>query len=98
VGLPIPAFTALFHFDDVRRFLATVPPPWLVKPRPPAAPAGIKKLSDDDSVWRRIDELGDESSYHLLERFVPSDLFHVDSLVSGGAVVFAEGGRLHRPA
>jgi biotin carboxylase len=97
VGLPIPAFTPLFHFDDVRHFLATVEPPWLVKPRTEASSIGIKKLSDPDAVWRRIDELGDESSYHLLERFVPSDLFHVDSLVSGGQVVFAEVGRYHRP-
>jgi hypothetical protein len=97
IGVPIPAFTPLFHLDDVRQFLATVAPPWLVKPRTEASSIGIKKLSDPDAVWRRIEELGDESSYHLLERFVPSDLFHVDSLVSGGQVVFAEVGRYHRP-
>ncbi|MGL4555544.1 MAG: ATP-grasp domain-containing protein [Gemmataceae bacterium] len=97
LGVPVPEFTALFHLDDVRRFLAAVPPPWLVKPRHEASSIGIKKFADPDDVWRRIDELGDESSYHLLERFVPSDLFHVDSLVSGGQVVFAEAGRYHRP-
>jgi hypothetical protein len=97
IGLAVPEFTPLFSHDAVRHFLATVPPPWLVKPRHEASSIGIKKLDNPDDVWRRIDELGDESSYHLLERFVPSDLYHVDSLVSDGRVVFAEVGRYHRP-
>jgi hypothetical protein len=33
----------------------------------------------------------------LLEQFIPSDLFHVDSLVHGGRVVFAEVGSYHQP-
>jgi biotin carboxylase len=97
LGLPVPEFTPLWHHDDVRRLLASVPPPWLVKPRHEASSIGIKKLHDADSVWRRIDELGDEASYHLLEQFVPSELYHVDSIVSGGQVVFAEVGQYHRP-
>ncbi len=97
LGIPVPDFTPLWHHDDVRRFLATVPAPWLVKPRHEASSIGIKKMHDADAVWRRIDELGDEASYHLLESFVPSDLYHVDSIVSGGKVVFAEAGRYHRP-
>ena len=97
IGLAVPEFTPLFSHDAVRQFLATVPAPWLVKPRHEASSIGIKKFDNPDEVWRRIDELGDESSYHLLERFVPSDLYHVDSLVSDGQVVFAEVGRYHRP-
>jgi hypothetical protein len=50
-----------------------------------------------DDVWQRIDELGDESSFHLLERFIPSDLFHVDSIIHDGQVVFAEPGQYLRP-
>ncbi len=96
-GLPVPEFTALFHHDDVRRFLAAVEPPWLMKPRHEASSIGIRKLHDPAGVWRRLEELGDESSYHLLERFVPSDLFHVDSLVVGGEVVFAEVGAYKEP-
>jgi len=97
LGIPVPDFTPLWHHDDVRAFLARVPAPWLVKPRHEASSIGIKKMHDADAVWRRIDELGDEASYHLLERFVPSDLYHVDSIVSGGRVVFAEAGRYHKP-
>ncbi|HEX2203923.1 MAG TPA: hypothetical protein VHG91_11520, partial [Longimicrobium sp.] len=36
------------------------------------------------------DELGDRRSFHLLERFVRGDVFHVDSLVWERQVVFAE--------
>lgn len=96
-GLAIPEFVPIFHHDDVRRFLAQVPPPWLMKPRHEASSIGIKKLHDADAVWGRISELGDEASYHLLEQFVPSDLYHVDSLVADGQVVFAEVGRYHTP-
>ncbi|MFQ3594450.1 MAG: ATPase, partial [Gemmataceae bacterium] len=97
LGLAVPQFTPLFSHEAVRQFLATVPPPWLVKTRHEASSIGIKKFDSEQEVWRRINELGDESSYHLLERFVPSDLYHVDSLVSNGQVVFAEVGRYHRP-
>ncbi len=96
-GFPVPDFTALFHHDDVRHFLATVPPPWLMKPRGEASSIGIRKLHDAEGVWRRIDELGDDASFHLIERFIPGDLYHVDSLVHRGRVVFAEVGKYHRP-
>ena len=96
-GLPVPDFAPVWHHDDVRHFLATVPAPWLMKPRHEASSIGIQKLHHPDDVWRRIDELGDEASYHLLERFISSDLFHVDSIVADGAVAFAEVGSYHRP-
>lgn len=96
VGLLVPDFVPLFHHDAVRQFLQSVPPPWLMKPRHEASSIGIKKLHTPEEVWARVGELGDESSYHLLERFVPSDLFHVDSLVEGD-VVFAEVGEYHKP-
>ncbi len=96
-GVPIPAFTALFHHDDVRRFLETVPPPWLMKPRGQASSIGIKKLTHPDEVWRRLEELGDEQSFHLLEQMLAGDLYHVDSLVCRGKVLFAEVNKYHRP-
>jgi biotin carboxylase len=96
-GFLEPEFVPLWHHDDVRQFLATVPPPWLMKPRHEASSIGIKKLHEPEEVWRRIDELGDEASFHLLESFIPSDLYHVDSLVEDGQVIFAEVGAYHRP-
>jgi hypothetical protein len=95
--IPVPEFCSLFHHEDVRQFLARVPAPWLMKPRHEASSIGIKKLYEPDQVWRRIEELGDESSFHLIEHFVPSDLYHIDSLVVDGRVVFAEVGCYHRP-
>jgi len=97
LGLAVPEFTPLFSHEAIKRFLATVPPPWLVKPRHEASSIGIKKFDKPEDVWRSINELGDDVSYHLLEQFIPSDLFHVDSLVSDGQVVFAEVGRYYRP-
>jgi hypothetical protein len=96
-GLAVPEFVPLWHHEDVRRFLADVPPPWLMKPRHEASSIGIQKLHAAPDVWRRMEELGDDVSFHLLERFVPSDLFHVDSLVADGRVVFAEAGGYRRP-
>jgi biotin carboxylase len=96
-GLLVPEFVGVVHHAAVGRFLQTVPPPWLLKPRMQASSIGIVKFHDAEAVWRRIHELGDEQSHHLLERFVPGDLYHVDSLVKDGRVVFAEVGQYHRP-
>jgi biotin carboxylase len=97
VGLPIPDFVPLFHDDDIRRFLQRVPPPWLMKPRSQASSIGIHTLHSADEVWKRLAELGDEASFHLLEQFIPSDLYHADSLVNNRRVLFCEVGRYHRP-
>jgi biotin carboxylase len=97
IGVRIPDFCPLFNHDAVRAFLARVPPPWLVKPRSEASAAGIHKLHHPDGVWRRIDELGDDQSFHLIEQMVPGDLFHVDSLVADNRAVFAEVNAYWRP-
>ena len=90
IGVRIPDFCPLFHYNAVREFLARVPPPWLIKPRSEASAAGIRKLHHADEVWKRLDELGDDQSFHLIEQMVPGDLFHVDSLSANNRVVFAE--------
>jgi hypothetical protein len=97
IGVRIPDFCPIFNHDAVRAFLARVPGPWLIKPRSEASAAGIRKLHSADEVWKRIDELGDEQSFHLIEQMVPGDLFHVDSLTANGAVVFAEVNAYWRP-
>lgn len=97
LGLPVPDFVSLWHHADVKAFLNEVPPPWLMKPRSEASSIGITKLYEPEQVWKRLEELGDDASFHLLERFVASDLYHVDSLVVDGVVVFSEVGAYHRP-
>ncbi len=90
LGLRIPAFSPLTNHDALRDFLLRVAGPWLVKPRGEASAAGIRVCATADDVWRRVDELGDEYSFHLVEQMVPGDLYHVDSLVNDGRVLFAE--------
>jgi hypothetical protein len=97
VGVLIPEFCRIVHHDEVRAFLARVPGPWLVKPRGEASAAGIRKCHTADEVWRRIEQLGDDQSFHLIEQMVPGDLFHVDSLTDNGTVIFAEVNAYWKP-
>lgn len=97
LGIRVPEFVGLFHHARVDDFLRHVPPPWLLKPRSEASAAGIRKLSRAADVWAEIERLGDQQSYFLLEQFIPGDLFHVDSLVHRGRVIFAEVNGYVRP-
>jgi hypothetical protein len=97
LNIRIPDFCPIFNYDAVRAFLARVPGPWLVKPRSEASAAGIRKVQTADDVWRRIEELGDDQSFHLIEQMVPGDLFHVDSLTARNSVLFAEVNAYWRP-
>jgi biotin carboxylase len=88
-GLDVPAFSPVFNYDRLRDFMGRTPPPWLLKPRSEAGAMGIKTMHDSEAVWRRLDELGDEQSFFLLEKFLSGQVFHVDSIVYQGEVVFA---------
>jgi biotin carboxylase len=96
-GLPMPEFTGIGNHDDVRAFLEHTRGPWLLKPRTQASAIGIRKLHHADELWPILDELGDMQSHHLLERFVPGDVYHVDGIVDRGDVVFAEAHRYAQP-
>jgi len=89
-GLPVPQFTSLFNDAEVRAWTAAVSPPWILKPRASAATMGIHRVESEDELWRLLNELGDDRSRHLLERFVPGDVFHADGIVSDGGVLFLE--------
>jgi biotin carboxylase len=89
-GILVPDFSAVINYDDLRDFMATVPAPWLLKPRSQAGAMGIKQLSSEEEVWRRLEELGDQQSFFVLEQFVPGDIYHVDAIVSERTVVLAE--------
>lgn len=88
-GVRVPPFTAVFNYDTLRDFIGRVPAPWVLKPRFEAGAVGIRKLYDSEGVWRALEELGDEQSFFLLEKFVPGDVFHIDSIVWDGEPVFA---------
>lgn len=93
----VPEFIGVVNHARLADWLARVPPPWALKPRTQASAIGIRKLSDANGVWHALDELGDEQSHFLLERFVPGAVLHVDSVVWDGRVVFDECHRYHAP-
>ena len=96
-GFLVPEFTPVLNYDDLRAYMARVPAPWLLKPRAEASALGIRKVHEPEQLWRMLDELGDRQSYFLLEQFVPGDIFHVDSIVSEGRVVFSVAHQYGRP-
>lgn len=97
MGFLVPEFCPVLNYDDLRDYMARVPAPWLLKPRAEASALGIRKIQEPEQLWRTLDTLGDEQSHFLLEQFVPGDIFHVDSIVSEGRVVFAAVHQYGRP-
>ena len=89
-GILVPEFVPILNYDRIREFLDRVPPPWFLKPRFSASAIGIKRIDRADELWPVLDQLGDRQSFHLLERYVPGDVFHVDAIAWDGRVVFAE--------
>ncbi len=102
-GLRVPAFVHVLNYDSLREFMSRVPAPWVLKPRSDVSAMGIKKMNGSEGVWRAIEALDarenlhERSSYYLLERFIPGDIYHVDSLVEGREVLFAGANRYGRP-
>jgi biotin carboxylase len=89
-GILVPEFIHVLNYDDLREFMAHVPGPWLLKPRSQASGIGMKKIEAPEALWQWLDQLGDRQSEYLLEQFIPGSVFHVDSVVSERAVLFAE--------
>jgi biotin carboxylase len=96
-GFLVPEFCRVLNYDELRAYMDHVPAPWLLKPRSEASALGIRKIHEPEQLWRALDELGDRQSRFLLEHFVPGDIFHVDSIVSEGKVVFSVVHQYGRP-
>ncbi len=96
-GFLVPEFVRVLNFDELREYMKRVEAPWLLKPRAEASALGIKKINVPEDLWRALDELGDRQSCFLMEQFVPGDIFHVDSVVSEGKVVFSAVHKYGRP-
>ena len=88
-GILVPEFVHVLNHDAIRRYMESIPAPWLIKPRSEAAAIGIKKAERPDQTWNLLEELGDRQSFYVLEQFVPGDIYHVDSIVSEREVIFA---------
>jgi biotin carboxylase len=89
LGLRVPEFTGVFNDEEVSAWAARIPPPWVLKPRSSAAAIGIRKIRSVEELWSALQAAGTDRAYCVLEAFVSGDVYHVDSIVRNGDVVFA---------
>lgn len=92
-GIPVPAFTPLFHDEAIHAYAEKVSPPWMIKPRSEASAVGIKKIKSVDELWEHLEEMGDDRHKYVLEKFSPGTVYHVDALTFNGEVVFSRVSR-----
>jgi hypothetical protein len=95
--IPVPEFVHALNYEAIREFTEKVPGPWMLKPRSEASASGISKIETVEQLWKEIEAKGDRASYFVLERYLPGDVFHVDSIVSEREVKFAAVHRCGRP-
>lgn len=88
-GVAVPDFTGVFNYDAVRAFMASVPGPWLLKPRTNASAIGIKPIDHPDELWPVLEQLGDLQTHYVLERFVAGEVYHVEGISWNGEILFA---------
>lgn len=88
-GISNPNFCSLFNDHDINDFADTIAAPWVLKPRSEASAAGIIKVFDKESLWNHINELGNNRFKYLLEQFRPGDVYHCDSLILDGKIIFS---------
>jgi hypothetical protein len=88
-GISNPSFCSLFNDFDINIFADTVASPWVLKPRSEASALGIIKVYDKDSLWMHINELGNNRFKYLVEQFRPGDVYHCDSLILDGKIIFS---------
>jgi biotin carboxylase len=96
-GVRIPDFVPVVNHDDIRYYLEHVSGPWVLKPRQEASAIGIKKIHAADELWPVLEQLGDKQSSYLLEKFVPGEVYHVDSVVSENEVLFSNVSKYGKP-
>lgn len=88
-GISNPQFCSLFNDHDINTFADTVAPPWVLKPRSEASANGIIKVYDKETLWITINEMGNNRFKYLVEQFRPGDVYHCDSLILNGKIIFS---------
>jgi biotin carboxylase len=96
-NIRVPDFVPVVNHGDIQYYLDHVPGPWVLKPRQEASAIGIKKIHAGEELWPVLEQLGDKQSTYLLEKFVPGDVYHVDSVVSENEVVFSNVSKYGKP-
>jgi biotin carboxylase len=88
-GIPVPEFIHILNYNNINEFTKKVPFPYMVKARMLAGAYGIKKVHNEQELWDRINFLGDEQSFFLIEKFIPGNIYHVDSIIYEREMKFA---------
>jgi biotin carboxylase len=88
-GIAVPDFVHILNYNKIKEFLSRVRPPYVLKPRLQAGAIGIKKISSAEELWRTLDVLADKQSFYLLEKFIPGEIYHVDSIIYEEKVLFS---------
>jgi len=88
-GIPVPDFIHILNYNNINEFTKKVPFPYMVKARMLAGAYGIKKVHNEQELWDRINFLGDEQSFFLIEKFIPGNIYHVDSIIYEREMKFA---------
>jgi len=102
-GINVPDFVPLVNVEEVDEFMQRVAGPWVIKPRSDVSAIGIRKVSEPEEVRRAMHEMNERenlrerASYYVLARFVAGEVFHVDSVVNDGKVMFAGTNQYGRP-
>jgi biotin carboxylase len=102
-GINVPEFVPAINNEEIAEYLKRVSPPWVIKPRSDVSAIGIRKIDRAEDVWPLIEEMNqrdalrERASYYLLSQFISGEVFHVDSLVENGKIVFAGVNKYGRP-
>ena len=96
-GVAVPEFCSVANHPALWEFMQRTGGPWLLKPRWSASAIGIHKIEHEEEVWPHLERLGDEASNHLLECFVPGDIYHVEGICWNGEVLFAGAHKYGKP-
>jgi len=97
VGILVPDFVHVLNHDEVNEFMNNNEPPYVLKPRLQAGAIGIKKINNPIEFWEIANSLGDQQSFYLLEKFVPGDIYHVDTIVYNNKIEFAIASEYGKP-
>ena len=95
--IPVPRFCGFNNKARVENLLSQTPGPWMVKPRAAGGSVRIQKLHTPEEVWDLYHSMSDRRSYHVLEEFLPSEVFHVDTVIHQGEVLLEVPGHYATP-
>ncbi len=97
MGIPVPEFLHVLNHNKINEFSDRIPFPYMIKPRLLAGSYGLKKVNNKHEMWDRINYLGDEQSFFLMERFIPGSIYHVDTIIYEREVVFGLASKYGTP-